>query len=313
MTTNTNVNDSQNLWAPANFFRIVLRGPGQVMFQGHAVTGTLFLIGITVASPLMGAGAIIGAIIGPALAILTRLDREMIKEGIHGFNPVLVGAGTLFYLQPEPLTWMLLIAGCVLATFVTHLMRTYLKFPTYTAPFIVVTWLVIIIAHAIAGTAIDVKPAAGPDTPVGLVTEILRGPAEVIFGANILTGILFLVGIAISNWRHGVLALLGSVLGTLLAIYHNDPAASVSIGIYGYNASLAAMAVYLWRKSLLIPILAALISVPLTEFFPGSLEIPALTAPFVAASWIVIAIGQPEAVFIREKDAAVHPQVRTAS
>lgn len=302
MTTNTNVKDSQNLWAPATFFRIVLRGPAQVMFQGHAGTGILFLIGIAIASPLMLAGAIIGAFIGPVLAILTRLDREMIKEGIHGFNPVLVGVGTLFFLQPEPLTWVLLIVGCVVSTFVTHFMRTYLKFPTYTAPFIVVTWLIIIVAHAMAGTAIDVKPALVEHTPVGFLSEVLRGEAEVMLGANILTGILFLVGIAISNWRHAVLALLGSTLGTLLAIYHNDPAGSISIGIYGYNASLAAMAVYLWRKSLLIPILAALVSVPLTEFFPGGLGIPALTAPFVVACWIVIAIGQPEAVFVREGD-----------
>jgi len=315
VATNNNVNDSQNLWGPANFFRIVLRGPAQVMFQGNAVTGLLFLIGIAIASPLMVAGAIIGALIGPVVASMARFDREMIKEGIHGFNPVLVGAGTLFYLQPEPLTWVLLVAGCVVSTFVTYLMRTYLKFPTYTAPFIVVTWLIIIIAHAIAGTAIDVKPAAGPDTPVGFITAVLRGPAEVIFGANIWTGILFLVGIAISNWRHAVCAIVGTVLGTLLAIYHNDPATTISLGIYGYNASLAAMAVYLWRRSVLIPILAALVSVPLTEFFPGGLGIPALTAPFVAASWIVIAVGQPEEALLKGRSTAVHPQVqiKTAS
>jgi urea transporter len=304
MTTNANVNDSQNLWDPANFFRIVLRGLGQVMFQGHAGTGLLFLIGIAVASPLMAVGAIIGGIIGPVVAALARFDREDIKEGMHGFNPVLVGIGTLFYLQPQALTWVLVVVGCVVATFVTYCMRRYLKFPTYTAPFIVVTWLIIIIAHAVAGTVIDVKPVPVQDTPIGFVREVLRGTAEVMFGANGVTGILFLAGIGLSNWRHVVLALLGSVVGTILAIYHNDPAQTISLGIYGYNASLAAMAVYLWRKSLLIPILAAEISIPLTEFFPAGLGIPPLTAPFVVAAWIVIAIGQLEVVFLRERAAA---------
>jgi urea transporter len=50
-------------------------------------------------------------------------------------------------------------------------------------------------------------------------------------------------------------------------------------------------------------ILAAIISVPLTEFFPSWLGIPGLTAPFVAAAWIVIAVGQLEDLFVREPTA----------
>jgi len=192
----------------------------------------------------------------------------------------------------------------VAATFVTYLMRRYLKFPTYTLPFIVVTWLILIVAHGIAGTAIDVMPAPAEHTPIGFVTELLDGVAEVMLGANMVTGILFLAGIALSDWRHGVLAIVGVIVGTLLAIYHNDPAGAIHLGLYGFNALLASIAVFLWRKSLLIPILAALISVPLTEFFPSGLGIPGLTAPFVAAAWIVIAVGQLEALFLRDRAGA---------
>ncbi|AMO25489.1 urea transporter [Ramlibacter tataouinensis] len=279
---------------------VVLRGVGQVMFQGHAGTGVLFLAGIALASPLMLAGAVIGAVIGTVVAKVARYDEGEFDQGIYGFNPVLVGIGTLFYLQPRPLTWILLVAGCVVSTVLTHLARRHLSFPTYTAPFIVVTWAVIIIAHAAAGTGIDVKPAPAPETPAGFLTAVLAGPAEVMFGATVLTGLLFLIGVAISDWRHAALALIGSLVGTALAVYHNNPVGTISLGLYGYNASLAAMAVYLWRKSLLIPLLAAAISIPLTEFFPSQLGIPPLTAPFVAAAWIVILIGQLEAVFIKE-------------
>jgi urea transporter len=90
-------------------------------------------------------------------------------------------------------------------------------------------------------------------------------------------------------------------VGTALGVYHNNPDTKISIGIYGYNASLAAMAVYLWRKSLLLPILGAAIAIPMTEVFPGWLGIPALTAPFVMATWIVLAIGQLEDIFVRER------------
>ena len=300
MTNESVENKPQPVWAPVNFLRIVLRGLGQVMFQGHAGTGLLFLIGIAVASPLMMVGAVIGMMIGPMVAFLAGFDRQEIEEGIHGFNPSLVGIATVFFLRPEVLTWVLLVVGCVAATFLTYLMRRFLKFQTYTAPFILVTWLILIVAHGIAGTTIDVMPAPAEHTPVGFVTEVLRGAAEVMFGAGVVTGILFLAGIVLSDWRHGVLALLGLIVGTLLAIYHNDPIESIHLGLYGFNALLAPIAVFLWRKSLLIAILAAMISVPLTEFFPSWLGIPGLTAPFVAAAWIVIAVGQLEALFVRE-------------
>lgn len=301
MANESVVNKPQSVWAPVNFLRIVLRGLGQVMFQGHAGTGLLFLIGIAFASPLMMVGALIGMIIGPVVALLSGFDRAEIEEGIHGFNPSLVGLATVFFLKPEPLTWVLLVVGCVTATFLTYLMRRYLKFPTYTAPFVLVTWLILIVAHGIAGTAIDVIPAPAEHTPIGFVTELLYGVAEVMLGANMVTGILFLAGIALSNWRHGVLAIVGVIVGTLLAIYHNDPTEQIHLGLYGFNALLASIAVFLWRKSLLIPILAALISVPLTEFFPSWLGVPGLTAPFIAAAWIVITVGQLEALFLRDR------------
>jgi urea transporter len=306
MTTDINVNGARSWWDPATLALVALRGIGQVMFQDHAATGLLFLIGIAIDSPLMGVGALIGAITGPVVAALMGFDRKEIEAGLHGFNPVLVGTGLMFFLQPWVLTWVLVIVGCVAATFVCYLARRHLKFPTYTAPFIVTTWLMLSIAHAIAGSAIDVLPStAAVVTPTGLFQGLLlKGMAEVFFSANIVTGLLFLVGIAISDWRHAAIALLGSAVGTALGAYHNNPAATVSLGIYGYNASLAAMAVYLWRKSLLIPILAAVIAIPLTELFPAELGLPALTAPFVMSAWIVLAIGRLEAVFVEKRTPA---------
>jgi urea transporter len=300
MATGSIMNDRQTLGDPAQVSRIVLRGFGQVMLQGHAGTGLLFLIGIAVASPLMAVGAGIGAIIGPLVASLARFDRKEIEDGIHGFNPVLVGIATFFYLNPEPLTWGLLVVGCVGSTFLTYAMRSYLPFPTYTAPFVFATWLVLLLAHAMVGTALDVQPEPMEYTSVGVVDEILRGVAEVMFGANMVTGMLFLVGIALCNWRHAVLALLGSALGLLVAIYHHDPGEFIALGLHGYNAALAAIAGFLWRKSLFVSILAILISVPLTEFFPSWLGIPPLTAPFVAAAWLVITLGQIEVLFLGE-------------
>jgi urea transporter len=278
----------------------ILRGIGQVMFQGHAGTGLFFLAGLAVSSPFMAAGALLGSAIGAVLATVLKFDQREIEDGIHGFNPTLVGVALLFFLDPgQVLVWVLVVVGCAASVVVCYAMRKFLPFPTYTTPFIVCTWILLILAHRMAGPSIDHKPEAGQSkfAPNTFIGEVLAGEAEVMFGANSITGVLFLVGVAISSWRHAVLLFLGSLVGTLGAIYHNDPEGTIEIGIFGYNAALAAVAVYLWRKSLLYPILAALIAVPLTEFFPKGLGIPALTAPFVVASWIVIAIGCLETYF----------------
>ena len=126
-----------------------------------------------------------------------------------------------------------------------------------------------------------------------------------------LDGHLFLLGIAISDREHAGWSLLAAVLGMLVASFHLDAAEraldperlimrdqfeNVQLGLYGYNATLAAVALYLWRRSLIAPILGIVLTVPLTELIPR-LGLPALTAPFVIATWLVLALGWLEAVF----------------
>jgi urea transporter len=75
---------------------------------------------------------------------------------------------------------------------------------------------------------------------------------------------------------------------------------NVALGLYGYNATLAAVALFLWKRSLIPPLLGMLLSVPLTELLP-MLGIPALTAPFVLATWIVLSFGWLDGILFREK------------
>lgn len=273
---------------------VVLRGVGQIMFQGHAGTGLCFLAGIALASPWMLLGAVLGAIIGPLTARFGSFDRAEIEQGLYGFNATLVGLATLVFLRPEfAATWALLVGGCAASSVVTYLARRFLSFPTYTGPFVVVTWGVLLIARATAGSIEAASPP--PDlTMSGFPFEVLRGLSEVMLGAGVSTGTLFLVGLAISDPRHAALALVGSVVGTAAAHYHGDETRSVALGLYGYNGALAAMALYLRKRSLTAPIAAALVATLLTEFFPKSWGIPALTAPFVVASWILLAVVQAE-------------------
>jgi urea transporter len=81
-----------------------------------------------------------------------------------------------------------------------------------------------------------------------------------------------------------------SLVGMLVGIYHHDSSEEVAaLGLYGYNAVLAALALCVWRPSVIPPLFGIVLTVPLTENFP-LLGLPALTAPFVLATWLVQAL-----------------------
>lgn len=287
---------------------IVLRGIGQIVFQESPITGLLFVIGICIAAPLQAAGIVAGAAIGTITAWVLKYDKDQIKAGIYGFNPALVGIATLFFFQPSVVCLILLVVGCVIATVVTMLMRTYLKFPTYTTPFILTTWLVFLLAPQLGAEFVSSDAGYGEDyirLPF-VVESISHGVGQIMFQGTLIAGLCFLLGIGISNWQHAAWVLAGSVVGMLMATYHIEVGArsidperliertqfeNIALGLYGYNATLAAVALFLWRPSVIPPILGMILTVPLTEFLP-LLGVPALTAPFVIATWIVLGLGQ---------------------
>ena len=293
---------------------VVLRGIGQVFFQENALTGALFVAGIAVSSPLMALGALVGAAIGTVTAWQLKFDKAETTAGIYGFNSTLVGIATFFFFQPAPISMVLMVVGCIAAALLTRLMRGRVPFPTYTTPFIVTTWVIFFIGRALSAAGTD--PGAGllvPNLPVHpFIEATAHGIGQVMFQGSVWTGVLFLAGIFISDRKHAAWVLLGAVLGMLVASYHLAAGArgldperlidraqfeNIALGLYGYNATLAAVALSLWRRSFIAPLLGILLSVPLTEFVP-LLGLPALTAPCVLATWLVMSVGWLETKYL---------------
>lgn len=302
---------------------VVLRGIGQILFQEHALAGALFVLGIAISSPVMAVGIALGAAIGTAVAWLLKFDPAEVKAGIYGFNAALVGIATWFFFQPGLLSVVLLVVGCAAAAALTRLSRAVLPFPTYTAPFIVVTWIV----HA-AGNAWGIAgagpgyPALLPEPAVGSILEATaHGVSQIMFQASIWTAILFVAGVAVGNRQHAGWLVVGSLVGLIAAAYHVeagmraiDPERliertqfeNIQLGLYGFNAAVVAIALWLWRPSILTTLLGALLTVPLAEWIPR-LGVPALTAPFVLAAWIVMLLNYLDGALLREEPAAPAP------
>ena len=201
----------------------------------------------------------------------------------------------------------------------TWLMRRHVPFPTYTTPFILTTWAVYFLGLALGAAEVEASWWA---VHGGFLAAVAHGVSQVMFQASVWTALLFLIGIAISDWQHASgsswdrSSACWSGSTTRLARGPSTPRASsiapdreLALGLYGYNATLAAVALFLWRRSLISPLLGILLSVPLTELVP-MLGLPALTAPFVLATWLVLALGWLEGKLFRSRRPALREDCR---
>jgi urea transporter len=268
-----------------------------------------FALGLLVASPIIALGGVLGAAIGTLTARLAKFPDGEIRAGLYGFNSSLVGMATFFFFTPGALSFVMMVVGCVAAAFLTLALRKFLPFPTYTSPFVLTAWVMFVVGPAIGAAMV---PAGDPYEGRNVIMAVANGISQVMFQANGLTALLFIIGIALSDWRHALWVIAASALGVLVANYHVTPKQraldperlvqrflqeNINMGLYSYNATLPALALFLWRKSLIPALLGVLISVPLTELVP-MIGLPALTAPFILATWIVLALGRFDEAFL---------------
>lgn len=287
----------------------ILRGVGQVMLQNNSYTGLLFLIGILYNSALFGLGVLVGVAVSTATAMALGADRALVRAGMFGFNGALVAIALLYFLQPGILAWACVVLASVCASVVMAAMVNLLKVwkvPVLTGPF-VFTSLCFFLAIARFGRLHSTQhlPTAGLPVSVaveGVVTVstviqgLFNGVAQVFFQENVVTGILFVVGLLISSRSACAAALLGSFAGLAVAWVMGAAETAIRAGAFGFNSVLTAIAlgsvflvldagalVYAAVATIATPVLYAAISAALQP-----LGVPALTSPFVLVVWIFI-------------------------
>src|SRR5438093_11638288 len=79
----------------------VLRGIAQVVFQNNPITGAVILAGIFYNSWTYGITCLIGTMISTATALLFKADKNLIKNGLYGFNGALIAVALVAYTSPN--------------------------------------------------------------------------------------------------------------------------------------------------------------------------------------------------------------------
>ena len=124
-----------------NYIISIFTGVGQVMFQGSVITGFLFLIGIIINSRKSAIYAIYGSILGTLFALLISLPLSSINIGLFGYNAVLCGIA----LEGKGSKNFIFTTIGILLSVVLNLWMGDIGIITLTAPFVISTWIILII------------------------------------------------------------------------------------------------------------------------------------------------------------------------
>ena len=272
------------------FWRQCLRGFSQCAFQSNEITGLAFIAAAFVYHWRMGVFYVISVILGTLVSRLLGGDRVLLGLGLFGFNSGLMGLALGNFFVADTALWIAVpILACIVGA-VTVALARWLPIPFLAAPFILVFWVIWPLRSGIGLTAINLGAFGDSKVQFGLATLHALGSA--LFAVNWVSGLLFLVGILIANWRHAVIAALGAIIAVLLAAHVGAPGDMINSGFIGFNAVLAAVATYeLVAADLRLAILAAMASTWIFSFVNRNWPEPALASGFVLTVWVIMFLG----------------------
>jgi urea transporter len=220
-------------------------------------------------------------------------------------------------------TWM------AMSHFMGDIFATGYAIPGFTSSFIFTTWIMMYATkrygHAIWPSPPSAEPSAAPQeapfkwTAVEFIKSTLKGVSQVTFVENWKTGVFWVVGLTLSfelfspghiftngyttGWNSssplflaGAMALIGSGIGTALAIATKLPTSEVRAGIHGFNQVLVMIALTSFLPltpmsfgyAVLATIVCSLFTMPAFQHFFSKWGLPALTGPFVFTAWIFL-------------------------
>lgn len=284
------------------------RGVAQVDLQPNYWTGLIFIVALFAGGWRFGAFGLLGTVVATVTAHLLGVTWDRVSVGLEGFCGTLIGVSLVLYLEARWMTVVLVIAGAIAGSVLTSALNVLLtpyNLPTFTAPFCVITSVMVIGGPSFrriwAEHARSAPPTAtAPETAVtwhDLWQGTLSGVGQVFFQNQWYVGLIFLIGLFVAGWVTGMVALASSLVGLLTGWVLGAQAADLGGGLYGYNAVLTGLA--LWgtfvlvnRVSAVYAVIGVVSAAALTAGIGNLFAVTGghtLTWPFVLVSWVFLA------------------------
>lgn len=272
------------------FLRQVLRGLSQCAFQANEIAGIVFVAAVAVFNWRMAVFYVISVIVGTVVAWALKGIPQLLDLGLYGFNSGLIGLALGNFFQPEPMLWLWVAVFAAVAAALTVAMSKWVPVPFLAAPFILTFWAVWLLAGTLGLTKVDF--GAFPEMPVVWGTSVIAALGSALFVPSLISGGIFLAGIAISNWRHAVVAALGAFLANALAVQAGAVGGAINFGFIGFNGVLAALAAYaIVAADLRLAVLGSILATWLASYVYRGAPVPVLASGFVLAIWTTLLLG----------------------
>ena len=269
--------------------RQVFAGMAQIMLQPSALVGLAFVAGMLLNSVTLTVFGLVGCAAGTGMAWLCRFPAGERDEGLYGFNGGLVGLSIGYFYAGQ---WELLgavVPGAMASAALMHAMlRRGVK--PFTFPFVAVTWFMMSVLWATQWAAPTAWSDASADA-VDPIAAVSRGYGQVLFQEHILTGLVFVIAVAVRDRVQAIFATAATVIGFAIGYLAGWPADAVNLGLYGYNAVLCGVLFAgPGRRDAARALTAVLLSIAIVRLF-HLVDLPPLTLPFVLSSWVVLYLG----------------------
>lgn len=319
------------------FFDSVFRGIAQVVFinnpisydvlqNAHCFSGIIIWVGLAIDNVWIALLGLLGTMASTLVAtwIVLDLDRAQIRDGLFGYNGVLVGMGMGLFLQSNmPTDWwriaiptilMGAISTVVRVTFLNLFPRTkQAQMPMFTLPFNITAFIFLAASYQFSfypvNTSLlktrllqplDFNLNHNKYDWIVLLTAIPKGISEVYLVENWITGVLIFVGTFWSSPLCGIAALLGTITGIIFAVAFGVPVSTIGIGLFGYNSVIGFIAIFgVFYKASVQSLLLAIVCSLLCVFIQGCfftvlapVGLPSLTFPFCFSAILCVGMGK---------------------
>ncbi|MFC4555100.1 urea transporter [Georgenia faecalis] len=132
------------------FLESLLTNVSEVVLVNSVWAGALILLGLFVASWQVGLAAVMGSVIGSLCALALGESAATITEGLAGYSGVLTAiALSVTFLRSSAASWLYAALGAAITAVITLVMTDLTDAPHYTWPYILTTWVMLVVASAI--------------------------------------------------------------------------------------------------------------------------------------------------------------------
>lgn len=134
-----------------SFGSSILTNVSQVVLIDNLWSGALILVALFVAGWRVGAAAVLGSVLGTLVNLGMGEDISRVGNGLIGYSGVLTAiALTSVFLKSSRASWLYALPWIVVTAVVTVMMERA-GLMTYTWPYILTTWVALIVAHFLGG------------------------------------------------------------------------------------------------------------------------------------------------------------------